>query len=110
MTCARNGIAKSMHEKSTTVSSAMKKTETHKMKKYRTKRELCNLDRITQIAGGYGNIPAGAVVDLNCYTQVYQIRYANVIYEGKCYYVLPEDIEPVLDEIVQTTGEKEPVD
>ena len=80
------------------------------MNKYRAKRELCDADRVTQIAGGYGNIPAGAVVDLNFYTQEHQTRYANVIYEGKCYYVFPEDIEPVLDEIVQTTWEKGPVD
>lgn len=67
------------------------------MKKYKTKRELCDEDRDNQTANGYENIPAGAIVDLDYFTQNHQTRYANVIYNGTSYFVKPEDIEPIPD-------------
>ena len=63
------------------------------MRKYFAKRELQDCDKNNQLIVGYPNIPAGAEVIVNGYTQEHLTRYANVFYNGQQYYVFPEDIE-----------------
>lgn len=64
--------------------------------KYIAKRELCDQDWKTQLAQGYGNIPAGAEVYCGKEFRNYYGAYVRVRYNGHVYDVRKTDIAEVV--------------